>query len=67
MNPDDSNPKPQPNPGEEITQEMIDEYMRMVGRMLYDIILEWVKKQGTSRGSSGPTLSEILSGEGSEL
>ena len=46
---------------------MIDEYMRMVGRMLYDIILEWVKKQGTSRGSSGPTLSEILSGEGSEL
>jgi hypothetical protein len=27
------------------TQEAVEEYMRMAGRMLYEIILEWHKRQ----------------------
>lgn len=79
MNPQDSNLKPdieetQPptakadNAKAEISQEEIDQYMRMVGRMLYDIILEWVKKQqGEPQSSANSTLKTLGSAGGREV
>ena len=56
MNPSDSSQKSIPEttqpPAEkpeskavEVDHEAIDKHMRMAGRMLYDIILDWVKAQ----------------------
>lgn len=53
---------------DEVTQEEIDKYMRMVGRMLYDIILDWVKKQeGRSPDTANQALDELASSEGKDL
>lgn len=53
---------------DQISQEEIDQYMRMVGRLLYDIILDWVKKrQGNAQGTANPPLDELLSAEGSAI